>query len=716
MNKKVYKEINFADKKLSLETGKLATLTNMAVKATFGDTVVLATVASGGLNEELDYFPLIINYQEKFYASGSIKSSRFMKRNGRATDDAIVSGRAIDHVVRPLFPDDYKNQVQVIVTVLSMDPEADPKFLSMIAVSAALQASSVPWGGPMVSARVGYMNDDYVMCPNRDQLNENSDLDMMVSFVGKDKKFLGVEAEANILAEEKVLGGIEFARNNLDPVLELIINFSEETNPGGVKHAYKSQALDTEMVKKVSELAKDKVEELMSCGEDKNSLQPKLDALFDNVVEKLGEEYDRKELVQAIHKLNKIVLQDMILEKGVRPDGRGITEVREITSEVGLLPRTHGSALFNRGVTQVLTAATLSAPSSELLVQDMYGERSKKYLHYYNFPPYCVGEVGRVGYPKNREIGHGLIAEKALIPVIPSQKDFPYMILLVSETLGSSGSSSMAATCGSSLALMDAGVPIKDVVAGVGVGLIATDDFSKSIIMTDLAYMEDEFGLLDFKMTGTKEGVTVIQCDMKAAGIPMNLLPKIFEQSKEGRLHVLKKMEEVISQPRTEVSKYAPKTASIIIDPDKIGTVIGSGGKTIKALQEKTESQISIDDDGTIVVSALSIDNARKAIEIIDGMTKDVMPGEIYDGVVEEVVDFGAFVEILPGKTGLLHISEISNKFVEDINTVIKAGDKIKVKVLEAGSNGKISLSKKILEPKASTKPSGSRPNHRSRR
>jgi len=716
MNKKVYKEINFADKKLSLETGKLATLTNMAVKATFGDTVVLATVASGGLNEELDYFPLIINYQEKFYASGSIKSSRFMKRNGRATDDAIVSGRAIDHVVRPLFPDDYKNQVQVIVTVLSMDPEADPKFLSMIAVSAALQASSVPWGGPMVSARVGYMNDDYVMCPNRDQLNENSDLDMMVSFVGKDKKFLGVEAEANILAEEKVLGGIEFARNNLDPVLELIINFSEETNPAGVKHAYKSQALDAEMIKKVSELAKDKDEELMSCGEDKNSLQPKLDALFDNVVEKLGEEYDRKELVQAIHKLNKIVLQDMILEKGVRPDGRGITEVREITSEVGLLPRTHGSALFNRGVTQVLTAATLSAPSSELLVQDMYGERSKKYLHYYNFPPYCVGEVGRVGYPKNREIGHGLIAEKALIPVIPSQKDFPYMILLVSETLGSSGSSSMAATCGSSLALMDAGVPIKDVVAGVGVGLIATDDFSKSIIMTDLAYMEDEFGLLDFKMTGTKEGVTVIQCDMKAAGIPMNLLPKIFEQSKEGRLHVLKKMEEVISQPRTEVSKYAPKTASIIIDPDKIGTVIGSGGKTIKALQEKTESQISIDDDGTIVVSALSIDNARKAIEIIDGMTKDVMPGEIYDGVVEEVVDFGAFVEILPGKTGLLHISEISNKFVEDINTVIKAGDKIKVKVLEAGSNGKISLSKKILEPKASTKPSGSRPNHRSRR
>ncbi|MFC1622177.1 polyribonucleotide nucleotidyltransferase [Patescibacteria group bacterium] len=711
MNKKIYKEIDFADKKLSLETGKLATLTNMAIKATFGDTVLLVTVASGGLNKEIDYFPLSINYREKFYASGSVKSSRFMKRDGRATDDAIIAGRAIDHVVRPLFPEGYKNEVQVIISVLSLDPEADPKFLGMVATSAALHASTVPWSGPIVSARVGYVDGDYVLCPNRETLHEQSDLDMMVSFIGDDKKFMGVEAEANILSEEKILGGIEFARSNLDSVLGLIKDFAKEANPKGEKQEYEAQIIDPEMLQKVSKIAEKEVEKLMLSGKDKNVLNPQFISLTDKVIEELGEEYEEKKLKNALHEVEKTVLQRIILDKGIRPDGRGITEVREVTAEVSLLPRTHGSGLFNRGVTQVLTTATLASPSEELLLQDMYGERSKRYLHYYNFPPFSVGEVGRVGFPKNREIGHGMIAENALRPVIPDQKDFPYMILLVSETLGSSGSSSMAATCGSSLALMDAGVPIKDIVGGVGVGLIATEDFKKTMIMTDLAYMEDAYGLLDFKMTGTKEGVTAIQCDMKVAGLPMDLLPKIVEQSKEGRLHVLSKMAETISQPRGEVSKFAPKTTSLHIDPDKIGMVIGSGGKVIKEIQEKNEVVVSIDDDGTVVVSGEVVENVEKAAEIIENMTKDVKPGEIYDGVVEEIVDFGAFVEILPGKTGLLHISEVSNEFVDNLDSIMKAGDVVKVKVLEADPrNGKISLSKKALEPKPQRGTNSGRP------
>ena len=704
-NKKIIrKEIDLAGKKLSLETGELATLANMAVKASYGETTILITAVSGDYNADIDYFPLNINYLEKFYASGTIKSSRFQKRDGRRSDEAIIAGRAIDHAVRPLFPSDFYNEVQVVATVLSLDDACDPELLSMIGVSAALHASDIPWNGPLVPSRVGYIDGEYVLAPSRDVLHEKSDLDIVLSFVGDDKRFLSLEGEANVLPEEKILGAVEYARNNVDDLQKFILDFAKEVNPKGEKMEYEPRKIDEDLMKDVSKIAEKKIYDVMKEGFDKDDMSEKLSDILEEVYTGLEGRYKKVDMVVAVEAIKKNTLGSMILDTEKRPDGRGIKEVRPISCEVGVLPRVHGSALFSRGVTQVMTIATLASPAQELILQDMYGERTKKYIHYYTFPPYSSGETGRIGFPKNREIGHGMIAENALRPVVPSQEEFPYMILLISETMSSSGSTSMAATCGSSLALMDAGVPISDAIAGIGVGLMADKDFKKSLIMTDLAYMEDAFGLLDFKMTGTREGVTAIKCDMKSEGIPFELLPKIIEQSKEGRMHVLDQMEKIITESRGEVSEYAPKTASVKIDPDKIGMVIGSGGKTIKEIQEKTGAEIAIDDDGTVVASSTDRESVQAAVEIVANIVREVKAGEVFDGVVEEVVDFGAFVEILPGKTGLLHISEISNEYVTNVDEVIKAGDNVKVKVLEVSRDGKMSLSIKALLPRTETR------------
>ena len=695
----IKKETTYAGRKLTLETGELAILANMSVKATYGDTVLLVTVVSGDANPEIDFFPLTVNYDERLYASGLIKSSRFVKRDGRPTDDAVIIKRLIDHAIRPLFPHDYMDEVQIIVTVLSLDEDSDPEVLAMIATSAALMASNIPWNGPMMTARVGHVEDKYVLNPTRDQVRDKSELDMIVSFVGEDKKFLAVEAEADILPEEKILGAIEFAKSGVDEAYKVIMDFAAEVNPKGEKYEYVSKALDETMFKEISDIAKPKIDEQIKMGFDKVKSKVAEEAIRDEILTTFDGKYKKADMMMALEELEKKAMQHLILDEGKRPDGRDIDEIREITSKVGILPRTHGSGLFTRGVTQVLTVATLGSPSLELLVQNMYGEESKRYIHYYNFPPFSNGEVGRVGVPKSRDVGHGMLAEKALRAVLPSQKDFPYMILLVSETLSSSGSSSMAATCGSTLALMDAGVPIKAPVAGIGVGIIVNDDFSKFKILTDLAYKEDAFGFLDFKMTGTREGVTAIQSDMKLAGIPTDIMPEIIKQSKDARMKVLDKMEQVISKPRAEVSERAPKMSTTTIDPSKIGLVIGSGGKNIKELQEVTETEIFIDDDGSIVVTGLSKENTDKAVSLIDGMTRDIERGEIYDGVVKEILDFGALVEILPGKVGLLHVSEILNTYVERVEDHLHIGDTVKVKVLDVGNDGKIGLSKRALEP-----------------
>ena len=713
MNKYVKKEMELAGRKLVLETGELAMQANMAVKVSYGESVVLSTAVSGGVNPDLDYFPLQVNYEEKLYASGSIKSSRFVKREGRPTDDSVVTRRSIDHAIRPLFPSDYKNEVQVVNTVLSYDRESSPVFLSMIGTSAALTASDIPWAGLMVSAVVGYVEKEYILNPSEEVL-EKSELFLVVSFVGEDLKYLAMEAEAENLPEEVILGAVEFARNQLKPVVTFISDFAKEVSPSLAKAEYESQALSEALINDVKGVIESKVEDLLYGGlTEKSEFGKRHDEMMAEVYEKFDGVYKRKDMASAFEEIEKDILQEQEVKNERRPDGRNIDEVRPITTKIGVLPRTHGSSLFTRGMTQAITVATLGSPSLELLVHDMYGEDAKRYVHFYNFPPYSVGETGRMGYAGSREIGHGTLAERALRPVIPSQEEFAYMIVLMSETLSSSGSSSMASTCGSTLALMDAGVPIKDMVAGIGVGLMANDDFSEYKIITDLAYREDAFGFLDFKMTGTRTGVTAIQSDMKAHGIPMSLLPKIFDQSRKGRLHVLDEMAKTIKEPKKGVSQHAPKSKSIVIDPDKIGMVIGGGGKTIKGLQDEMSVDINIDDDGTVTVTGQDLENVEGTIERVEGIVKDVEIGEVYEGVVRDIVDFGAFVELLPGKDGLLHVSEISNEYVENVKDHLKVGDAVKVKVIGI-KNGKISLSKKILEEKPDVRQTD-RQNHRRR-
>ncbi len=700
MNKVIKKEINFAGRNLVIETGELAVQADMAVKVSYGDTVILATVVHSAPMPDIDFFPLTVNYEEKLYASGTIKSSRFVKRDGRATDDAVISKRLIDHAIRPLFPKDYMDEVQVVVTILSLDPDADPEFTAMVAVSAALSASEIPWDGPMVSARVGKVNGNYVINPSSTVVANESKLNMMVSFVGDERKFLAVEAEADVLPEDEILGAIYFARDNAESLLKLVKEFSSELNPDNFAYDYEKKSLSSELVADVSAIAKETIEKIIRMEFDKTELKEKREEMQDKVFTELEGKYKKIDMVMALEELEKKSIQHLILEEGKRPDGRGIKDIRDISSKVSLLPRTHGSAVFTRGVTQALTVCTLGSPSMELLVQNMYGEFNKRFIHYYNFPPFSTGETGRIGAPKSREIGHGMLAEKALKAVIPSQTDFPYTILLVSEILSSSGSSSMAATCGSTLALMDAGVPIKEMVAGVGVGIITNDDFSNYKIMTDLAYLEDAYGFLDFKMTGSRNGVTAIQADMKVKGIPVEILKDIISQSREGRMKVLDEMEKTLKEPKGSVSQYAPKTTMVKINPDKIGVVIGSGGKTIKEIQETTDSEIFIEEDGTVIISAINMENVQKAAKIVDGLTRELRTGEIFDGTVKDLLDFGALVEILPGRVGLLHVSEITNSYVKKVDDWFKPGDKVQVKIIGLGPEGKISLSRKALETK----------------
>lgn len=702
MNKIIRKETEFAGKKLILETGELALRSNMAVKATFGDTVLLVTVVSGEPSIEADFLGLRVQYEEKLYASGSIKSSRFVKREGKATDDAVIARRTIDHAIRPLFPKDYMDEVQVVVTVLSLDETADPEFLSMIATVACLQASDVPFYGPVATARVGLIDENLVLCPSLKDLDEKSDLKMMVSFVGEDQRFLAAEVEANILPEEKILEAMNFARDELKPLVKFINDFVKEVNPEGKKYIYESKALPDETLSDITALVGEKVEEIMKSKEKNNGKQDMGDELWEireEMFKKFEGTYKKVDMELAFESIKKDVVRKIVLDEGKRIDGRKPTEVRPISINVGVLPRTHGSALFTRGETQALTVCTLGSPSDELLIQDMYGERKKRFIHYYNFPPYSVGEVGRFGAPNPREIGHGMIAEKALRPVIPDQAVFPYTIMLVSEVISSNGSSSMASTCGSTLSLMDAGVPIKDMVSGIAMGLIVEDEtFNKYQILTDLAGEEDAGGFMDFKMTGTEEGVTAIQCDIKLKGIPMEILPKIMEQSKEGRMFILKEMQKVISKPKEEVSIYAPKMVTTQVNPDKIGVIIGTGGRVIREIQEKTQSEISIEEDGKVTISAPDKDKAEEALKIVEGLVKEVEVGEIYEGVVKELLDFGALIEVLPGKIGLLHVSEITNSFVENVNDWFKVGDKVKVKVISTGEDGKFSLSKRAAD------------------
>ncbi len=688
-------ETSFLGKKLVLESGELAVMATNAVKLTYGETTVLATVVVGEADSSVDFFDLRVHYDPKMYAGGLIKSSKYVKRDGRPTDDAVIIRRMIDHAIRPLFPKDFALAVQVIVTVLSLDSEADAEFASLIATSAVLTSSKVPFAGPMTSIRMALKNNESVFNPIRSEF-DHLDLNMLVSFSGMDRKFLAIEGEAEIVSDERLILLLQEAQEVCFDLATFIDQFSKKLNPTSEKIVYTPNVIPSDIYEEIKENYYEKLKTLFEEGRDKTSLSQLKEVLKNEAIKHFEEKFSSSQVSQVFESLEKKILQHLILDEGKRPDGRSVTEIRPLSSKVSYLPKVHGSALFTRGVTQALSVVTLGSIERALITEDMYGEAEKTFMHFYSFPPYCSGEIGKTGGAGGREIGHGMLAEKGIKAVMPDSSIFPYTVMVNTEITSSSGSTSMASACASCLALMDAGVPIKDIVAGIGVGLVTNDDFTKYQIITDIAYMEDAGGFMDFKLVGTKDGVTSIQCDIKLNGVPMELMPEIIRQSRKARLEVIEHMSSTLSAPRTEISENAPRFEIVDINPDKIGIVVGSGGKTIKEIQSKTNSIVAIEDSGRIVISGFDLEGLRNAKNWIIGLTKDVKVGEIYTGKIVKIVDFGAFMEILPGKEGLLHVSEISNEFVKDVRSVLKEGDEFEVKVIST-ENGKISLSKKAL-------------------
>lgn len=687
--KEIKKSLEFGGRTLTLSTGKVATQASGAVIAQYGETVVLATVVASDLTAELDYFPLSVEYQERLYAGGRIKGSRWVKREGRPSDDEVLKARLIDRSIRPLFPKTYKKDVQVIVTVLSVDMENDPVFIAPLAVSAAIEASTIPWYGPVGVLSVGLKEDTFFINPRESEV-EFSDMDLVVSCT-KDAIVM-IEAGAREVPEEKILGGIEFAYKESQEIIDFIENFAKEV--GNKKEEYAHKTPDPDLEKQVKKLVDAKLSDIIFRLAQKEGGAGDLNSLKEAVAQAVGEESAReaKDLVDVL--LTKKI-REMILA-GKRPDGRKLNEIRELSSEVGVLPRTHGSAIFTRGQTQVLNITTLGSPSLGQLIETAEGEEEKRYIHHYSMPPYSVGETGRVGSPSRREIGHGALAERALLPVIPTEKDFPYAIRLVSEVTSSNGSTSMASTCASTLSLMDAGVPIKAPVSGIAMGLVIED--KKVAILSDIAGIEDFNGDMDFKVTGTKDGVTALQLDVKTLNLTPEILKDALIQAREGRMFILESMLKTIKEPREKVSNYAPKIKTINIDPEKIGEVIGPGGRMIKRIIAETGAEVEVEDDGTVNISGMKSEDVERAISWIESLTKEVQAGEIYKGIVKRIQPFGAFVEILPGKDGLVHISDMSESFVKSPEDVVSLNQEVEVRVKEIDNLGRINLSM-ILDP-----------------
>jgi polyribonucleotide nucleotidyltransferase len=686
--KKIEKSIELGGRTLTLTTGELAEQALGAVMARHGDTIVLATVASAPLKMELDYFPLTLEYQEKLYAGGRIKGSRWVKREGRPTDEEILSARLIDRSIRPLFPKTYKMEVQVIVTVLSVDMENDPAILGAIAASAAVHVSSLPWKGPVAPLTVGLVDGKYLINPVTKDL-EASLMDLTVS--STKEAVLMVEAGAKEVTEDQIVKGIEFAQKESKAVLKLIEDMATEV---GVKRdTYKeeqpSAVLETQVKKLVGDKMAGVVDSLVHVENGRsNELQDLIDAVSDNVTEA-----DAKWVPEIIDHLKKAFIREQILKKGKRPDGRKLTDIRELSAQVGYLPRVHGSALFKRGQTHVLSVATLGAEKMGQLLESAEGEIEKHYMHQYNMAPFASGETGKVGNPGRREIGHGALAERALIPVIPTQEEFPYAIRVVSEVMSSNGSTSMASVCGSTLSLMDAGVPIKSPVAGIAMGLII-EDAKTFAVLSDIMGIEDYNGDMDFKVAGTEKGITALQLDVKTLNLTSEILSKALEQSKDARAKVMKAITDTLKAPRTTVSQFAPKIKVVKIPVDKIGEFIGPGGKNVKKLSADTGCQFDTEDDGSVSITGVDPDAIAKAITYVEGFAKEVQAGEIYDGEVVRIMPFGAFVNILPGKDGMVHVSDMGrDEFVQDANDVVKIGDKIKVRVVRIDDMGRINLS-----------------------
>lgn len=688
MEEKVFKYM-LAGRELKVTVGKIAELTNGSCIVQYGDTVIMAnTAASKEPRQGIDFFPLSVDFEEKLYSVGKIPGG-FLKREGKPSDKAILTSRLIDRPIRPLFPKGFRNDVSVVVTVLSVDQNCSPEIAGMIGSSIALTISDIPFDGPTAAVNVGLINDEFIINPNSKQ-RETTDLNLTVS--GTKEAIMMVEAGANEISEAKMLDAILRAHDEIKLLCDFIEEIRREV--GKDKFDFVKFEADEEIEQEIREYASPIINEAIIV-EDKTERQEKIDEFKAKATEIFLEKYPENaaDIDDALYKIVKEKVRENILERGIRPDNRKIDEIRKISCEVGMLPRTHGSALFTRGQTQVLTVATLGVTSEEQKIDGISEETSKRYMHHYNFPSYSVGETRPSRGPGRREIGHGALAERALEPVLPSEDKFPYTIRLVSEVVSSNGSTSQASVCGSTLSLMDAGVPIKAPVAGVAMGLMKEKD--NVVVLTDIQGMEDFLGDMDFKVAGTKEGITAIQMDIKVHGIDKTVLTNALEKALIGRLFILDKMMACIDTPREEVSKYAPKIIKMNIKPDKIRDVIGAGGKVINKIIDETGVKIDIEEDGSVLIAAEIVENAYKAKKIIEGIVKEIEVGELILGKVVNITTFGAFVQLTDNKDGLLHISQISENRVKKVEDVLKLGDEILVKVIEIDQNGKIKLSRK---------------------
>jgi polyribonucleotide nucleotidyltransferase len=694
-------ECEVGGRNLVIDTGKLAEQASGAATVHYGDTVVLVTVCvSNEPREGVDFLPLTVDYEERLYAAGKIPGG-FIRREGRPSQAATLAARLTDRPLRPLLPKSWRNDIQLIITVLSADQENDPDILSVIGSSAVLSLSEVPFEGPVSTVNVGYIDGELVLNPKLVQL-EDSLLDLVVA--STKEAIVMVEAGAKEVPEDIITRAIRFGHEANQDIIKIQEQLQQAC--GKPKLEAHSSKINPEVASAVSSMVNGKLDQTLH-QPGKVQREQALTTLKKELITSLGESFPEGDILAAFDAEVRNRIRTDILDKSRRISGRSLTEVRPLDCEVGLLPRTHGSALFTRGETQVLTITTLASLRKEQQLDGLGIEETKRFIHHYNFPPFSTGEVKRVGTPSRREIGHGALAERAIIPALPRDEDFPYTIRLVSEVLSSSGSTSMASVCASSLSLMDAGIPVNRGVAGIAMGLVTGDDDNYAIL-TDIEGIEDNYGDMDFKVAGTAEGITALQMDTKLKGVRLDILEKTLIQAREARLFILEKMEQTISSSRPEVSPYAPRMHRIMIDPDKIGSVIGTGGKTIRSIIEETKTTIDIDNDGTVVIGATDEEAARKAIDIIENLTRDVEVGSIYTGKVTRLLSFGAFVEILPGKEGMVHISEFADYRVASIEDEVKVGDEITVKVIK-NEDGKIGLSRRAVF-ETSSQSSGTRP------
>ena len=682
-------QIDFGGRPFSIETGKVARQANGSVLVQYGETVVLVTAVTADKKREgLDFVPLTVNYQEMTYAAGRIPGG-FFKREGRPSDHETLISRFIDRPLRPLFPKGFQNEVQIISTVLSADQDNDPSILGMIGASAALSLSNIPFDGPIAGAKVGRIDGEYVLNPTHDE-SEMSDIDLFVA--GSEEAIIMVEGSAKEVKEREILDAILFGHQSLKPVIELQNQLKLVS--GMTPKEFELQKPEEAIYEKVEMIAQKRLREAFYIKE-KMDRRERLEEILQSTLQEYGaEDADSRKMVKnVLEEINRRLVRRLILEEKKRIDGRSLSEIRPISCEVGILPRTHGSALFTRGETQVLAVVTFGTSEDEQKINSLTGETYKSFMLHYNFPPFSVGEVSPLRSPSRREIGHGALAERAILPVLPSNENFPYTIRIVSEVLESNGSSSMATVCGASLSLMDAGVPIKAPVAGIAMGLILEKE--EVAVLSDILGDEDHFGDMDFKVAGTAEGVTAIQMDIKIRGVSKEIMGRVLDQAREGRLHILEKMKETISEPRKDLSRHAPRIITLQVKQEKIRDIIGPGGKNIRSIVDQTGVKVDVEDSGLVKLASPNYEAIEKAIYMIKRLTQEVEVGSLYTGKVKRILGFGAIVELFPGTDGLVHISQLAETHVKEVSDVLKEGDEVLVKVLDIDPQGRIRLSRK---------------------